>query len=56
MRSGAGDSWRDTAEIPPRHAGCTGRLEEQGERKFLVPLPALTETHLCRNGAEPDPQ
>lgn len=49
MRLSADDSWRDTAAlvlmgIPPNHTGCTGRVEEQGERKFLVLLPALTNT------------
>jgi len=57
----AGGSWGDPAALlprgmPPGHTGCTGGMEEQGERKFLVPLPALTNTHLCGNGAEPDPQ
>lgn len=49
MRHSAGDSWRDT-RLPraggntPNHTGCTSRVENQGERRFFVLLPALTNT------------
>lgn len=51
MRHSAGDSWRDTRfPLPraggntPNYTGCTSRVENQGERRFLVLLPELTNT------------